>query len=228
MTFRNRLQYLLVRKLRISNKDALQAIWGGNVLVNNIVQLLNVEVTIEDTIEYNGQVVQMGEKFLYIAFYKPVGIETTLNENVDANLKNILPFKEKLFPIGRLDKASEGLLILTNDGGLFNTILNQKNKIEKEYLVTIDKIIDDNFIHSMSNGIKIMGRMTLPCKVEKTESDVFSISLIEGRNRQIRRMCYKLGCTVIKLVRIRIGNIRIGNLQPNNFRHIESKEAVLG
>jgi 23S rRNA pseudouridine2604 synthase len=220
MTFRKRLQYLLVKRINISNKSALALILEGKILVNGKIVIENIEVNPEDSVVLGEQILQEGKIFLYVAFYKPRGIETTLNPEIEENLKAILPFEENLFPVGRLDKESEGLLLLTNDGRLFDKTLRSEHQTEKEYLVTVDKEIDDDFIKKMSEGIMILGKMTLPCKVEKIDNFSFKIILIQGINRQIRRMCFKLDYGVLKLVRIRIGEIALDGLTPNAFRYL--------
>jgi 23S rRNA pseudouridine2604 synthase len=221
MTFRKRLQYLLVKRLQISNKSALTLIIEGKVFVNEQSVWENVVINVEDSVIYEGQILQEGKKFIYVAFYKPRGIETTLNREIADNLKSILPFEYEFFPVGRLDKESEGLLLLTNDGRLFDKTLRSEHQTEKEYLVTVDKEIDEDFIQKMSAGIMILGKMTLPCKVEKIDNFSFKIILVQGINRQIRRMCYKLGYEVLKLVRIRIGEIALEGLSPNAFRYLK-------
>jgi 23S rRNA pseudouridine2604 synthase len=221
MTFLKRLQYLLVKRLQISNKSALTLILEGKILVNEQSVWKNVVINVEDSVVFEEQILQEGKKFLYVAFYKPRGIETTLNREIADNLKSILPFEEELFPVGRLDKESEGLLLLTNDGRLFDKTLRSEHQTEKEYLVTVDKKIDDDFIQKMSVGIMILGKMTLPCKVEKIDNFSFKIILVQGINRQIRRMCYKLEYEVLKLVRIRIGEIALEGLTPNAFRYLK-------
>ena len=218
MTFRKRLQYFLVKRLNISNKSALKYISEGKTKINSKVVFENVIIKPEDSVVFEEQVLQEGKQFIYIAFYKPRGIETTLNQSIQDNLKDILPFEEELFPVGRLDKESEGLLILTNDGRTFDKTLRSENQIEKEYLVTVDKEISGDFIQKMSNGINILGKTTLPCKVEKVDKFTFKIILIQGINRQIRRMCYKLDYEVLKLIRTRIGEVSLENLQPNEIR----------
>ncbi len=219
MTFRKRLQYFLVKRLNISNKSALKCISEGETKINGKVIFENVIVNPEDTVVFEEQMLQEGKKFSFVAFYKPRGIETTLNINIQDNLKDILPFREELFPVGRLDKESEGLLILTNDGRTFDKILRSEHKIEKEYLVTVDKEITEEFILKMSSGISISGKLTLPCQVEKIDDFTFKITLIQGINRQIRRMCYKLNYEVLQLIRVRIGEVELGNLQANEFRY---------
>jgi 23S rRNA pseudouridine2604 synthase len=219
MTFRKRLQYFLVQRLNISNKSALEYISEGKTKINSKVIFENVIINPEDSIDFEGQVLQEGKQFVYVAFYKPRGIETTLNQEIPDNLKGILPFKEELFPVGRLDKESEGLLILTNDGRTFDKTLRSEHQTEKEYLVTVGKEITEDFIQKMSNGINILGKITLLCKVEKLDDFTFKIILIQGINRQIRRMCYKLDYEVLQLIRVRIGEVELENLQPNEFRY---------
>jgi 23S rRNA pseudouridine2604 synthase len=223
MTFRKRLQYFLVKRLNISNKNALVLILEGKVLVNDAFVFENIEINIEDRIVYAGEMLQEGKKFIYVAFYKPRGVETTLNTDIPHNLKDILPFDETLFPVGRLDKESEGLLLLTNDGRLFDKTLRSEHQTEKEYLVKVDKIITDDFILKMSSGINILGKTTLTCPVEKVDNFTFKITLVQGINRQIRRMCYKLGYEVLELKRLRIGNILLGDLAPSEYFHVARK-----
>ena len=219
MTFRKRLQYFLVKRLNISNKSALTLILEGNIKINGQVITENTVINPEDSIVFDEQILQEGKKYIYVAFYKPRGIETTLNQDIQDNLKDVLPFKEELFPVGRLDKESEGLLILTNDGRTFDKTLRSEYQTEKEYLVKVDREINGNFICKMSNGINILGKITLPCRVKKIDDYTFKIILIQGINRQIRRMCYKLGYEVLRLIRVRIGEVELGNLQPNEFRY---------
>ena len=220
MTFRKRLQYFLVKRLSISNKNALTLILEGKILINGITVFENIEINSQDRIVFEGNILQEGKQLIYIAFYKPRGIETTLNTEIPDNLKDILPFEESLFPVGRLDKDSEGLLLLTNDGTLFDKTLRSEHQTEKEYLVKVDKVIDDNFVLKMSSGINILGKTTLPCQVEKVDDFTFKTILIQGINRQIRRMCYKLGYEVLALKRIRIGNILLENLKPSEYFHV--------
>ena len=219
MTFRKRLQYFLVKRLNISNKSALTLILEGNIKINSQVITGNAVINPEDLIVFDEQILQKGKRYIYVAFYKPRGIETTLNQDIQDNLKDILPFKEELFPVGRLDKESEGLLILTNDGRTFDKTLRSEYQTEKEYLVKVNREINENFIRKMSNGINILGKITLPCRVEKIDDNSFKITLIQGINRQIRRMCHKLDYEVLRLIRVRIGEVELGNLQPNEFRY---------
>ncbi|MCP9770279.1 pseudouridine synthase [Lacihabitans sp. LS3-19] len=222
MSFRNKLQYFLVKKLEISNRDAQKLLIERKIYLNGEPTSANLEIKAEDEILYNGNVLQAAKIFKYIAFYKPRGIETTLNQNIGENLANILPFQD-VFPVGRLDKASEGLLLLTDDGRLYDKVLRNEHKTEKEYQVQLDKPIDEEFLKNMANGVKIMGKTTLSCRLKKIDNQMFSIVLVQGLNRQIRRMCYKLGYEVLYLKRNRIGNLELGELKPGEWRHIDIK-----
>ncbi len=221
MTFRNRLQYLLVVRLQISNKEALNLIFSEKILVNGITAKSNCELTQTDEVIYDGEVLQEAKKLIYIAFHKPRGIETTLNITIEDNLKAILPFEVDVFPVGRLDKESEGLLLLTNDGTIYDKILRKENKTEKEYIVQVDKLINSEFFETMSGGIVIMGKKTFPCQLAQIDDYTFKITLIQGLNRQIRRMCFKLDYKVLSLKRVRIGDIHLGNLKAGEYRIIE-------
>ena len=221
MTFRNRLQYLLVLRLRISNKEALNLIISGKVLVNGSIAKSNCELIQTDEVIYEGKVLQEAKKLIYIAFYKPRGIETTLNVAIEDNLKAILPFEADIFPVGRLDKESEGLLLLTNDGTVYDKILRNENKTEKDYIVQVDKPITSEFLETMSDGIVIMGKKTLPCQLIQIDDFAFKITLIQGLNRQIRRMCYKLDYEVLSLKRVRIGDVNLENLKAGEYRILE-------
>ncbi len=220
MTFRNRLQYFLVKKLGISNKEALFLIESGHIKINDKVVFLNFEISETDSISQNSVILKEAKILWYFAFYKPRGIETTLNTAIANNLLNILPTKEKVFPVGRLDKESEGLLLLTNDGKIFDKTLRAEFNVEKEYLVKVNKPITDCFLQEMANGVVIMGKKTKLAKVEKVTEFDFKIILTQGLNRQIRRMCYKLGYEVESLLRLRIGHISLENLKPNELRVI--------
>ncbi len=221
MSYRDKLQYLLVKKLNISNAMAKEIILSNKVLVNAENVCDNIEILETDAVFYNNEIIQIGKKLIYVALYKPRGIECTLNEKIDQNLSTIINFKEKLFPVGRLDKESEGLLILTNDGYYFNKTINPASEVEKEYVVTVNKPITNEFIIEMSKGVEILGQITLPCIMEILDEFTFKIILVQGLNRQIRRMCFKLNYMVNCLKRVRIGKINLENLQPKEFRIID-------
>jgi 23S rRNA pseudouridine2604 synthase len=223
MSFRNRLQYLLVQTLKISNKEALSFLMAEKVLVNGKVCKANPTIMPEDQVICNHKMVQQACLFRHFAFYKPRGIETTLNTAIADNLADILPFDFPVFPVGRLDKESEGLLLLTNDGRLYDKTLRKEHKVVKKYKVKVNKPIDNHFLSHMAAGIEIMGKRTLPCTVNFINDFEFEILLTQGLNRQIRRMCYKLGYEVLKLVRHAIGSLELGHLRPGEWREIGNK-----
>ncbi len=222
MSFRNKLQYFLVKKLQISNSEAQKMLFNKKIFINGVSTSANVLIEPELEIRYENVILQSSKNFKYLAFYKPSGIETTLNSKIPDNLLSILPF-EGVFPVGRLDKASEGLLILTDDGRIYDKILRNEHKIEKEYIVVVDKPIDIAFFNSMANGVKIMGKTTLPCQLEILADNSFKIILTQGLNRQIRRMCFKLGYEVTDLKRTRIGTLKLENLGVGQWRHFDIK-----
>jgi 23S rRNA pseudouridine2604 synthase len=226
MSYRDKLQYLLVKKLQVTNEHAKKIIIANVVLVNAENVNDNILIKETDRVELNAEIIQEGKKLIFVALYKPRGIECTLNPNIPDNLMGFIPFSQKLFPVGRLDKESEGLLILTNDGYLFNKTINTKNKIEKEYIVAVNKPITIDFIDKMSSGIEILGRTTLPCFTEKIGDFTFKIILVQGINRQIRRMCYKLDYMVTNLKRVRIGAVNLNELMPGQSRLIEKFELM--
>ena len=199
-------RYFLVQKLRISNKRAIELIISGKVLINNIPATILQKIQPEDSITVEGKEVRSGKKFIYWKYYKPRGIETTLNSNIPNNLHTVLSLPADVFPVGRLDKESEGLLILSDDGRIFNKTLMSKEH-EKEYLVQVDQPLLDTQIARLASGIVIMGYKTRSCAVNKISSHSFRIVLTEGKNRQIRRMCHKLNLKVTRLIRTRIMNI---------------------
>jgi 23S rRNA pseudouridine2604 synthase len=220
MSYRDKLQYLLVRKMQISNAQSKEIIAANIILVNAVNVNDNILLKETDRVELNGEVIKEGKKLIYVALYKPRGIECTLNTEIPNNLKELINFEEKLFPVGRLDKESEGLLILTNDGNLFNKTINPKSEVEKEYIVTVNKVITNDFILKMSGGVEILGQITLPCFIQKMDDFTFKIILVQGLNRQIRRMCYKLDYLVTSLKRVRIGSVLIKNLHAGEWRLI--------
>ena len=224
MSYRDKLQYLLVKKLNISNSQAKEIILSNMILVNTENVCDNIEILETDSVFYKNEIIQIGKKLIYVALYKPRGIESTLNEKIAQNLSTIINFKEKLFPVGRLDKESEGLLILTNDGYYFNKTINPASEVEKEYIVTVNKPIIDDFMEEMSRGVEVLGKITLPCIMKKIDEFTFKIILVQGLNRQIRRMCFKLNYMVTSLKRIRIGKVNIYNLQPGEHRQISLDE----
>lgn len=225
MSFRIKLQFFLVKRLEISNKEAQSLLIEKKVFINGVPTSANINIEPEDEIRVENEVIQHPRTFKYIAFYKPRGIETTLNKSIENNIQEILPFDD-IFHVGRLDKASEGLLILTDDGRIYDKVLRNENKVEKEYVVKVDKPIDTNFLEKMGSGVQILGKTTLPCSISAVDDFTFKIILDQGLNRQIRRMCYKLGFEVTYLCRVRIGNVFLGDLKPGEWRNLNRAEIL--
>jgi 23S rRNA pseudouridine2604 synthase len=219
LSYRKKIKFLIVRRLKISNKEADKLIYSGKISVNGNCVKENIPFTDWDEVKAEDQTLQEKTEILYFLFHKPRGIESTLSEKINDSLLKFIPRELRLFPVGRLDKDSEGLMLLTNNGEIYRSIL--EGGVEKEYRVTVDKSIDSDFKNKMEAGIVIMGKLTKPCKVRALSETTFSIILTEGRNRQIRRMCHKLGYTVMRLVRIRIGDLHLGDLKPGELRATE-------
>ena len=182
------------------------------------------KVTLKDIVKVNGQIISREEEQIVIAFNKPVGVECTTDSGNPDNIVDFIGYPKRIYPIGRLDKNSQGLILLTNDGSLVNHILKASNYHEKEYVVTVDKPIGDEFVQKMSSGVEILNQVTRPCKVTKVNKHTFHIILTQGLNRQIRRMCETLGYKVQKLKRIRIMDIYLGNLPLGQYRNVTDEE----
>ena len=193
-----------------SRREADKLIEQGKVTINGVVPEMGTKISVTDEVRVDGKLVrEKREKRVYLAFNKPVGIECTTNLDVRDNIVDYINYHERIFPIGRLDKASEGLIFMTNDGDIVNKILRARNNHEKEYIVTVNRPITDRFIERMANGIPILETVTRKCKVEQISKYVFRIILTQGLNRQIRRMCEYLDYEVISLKRTRIININL-------------------
>ncbi len=177
-----------------------------------------------DTVKVDGEPLKKKSTPVYIMLNKPKGITCTTDTNEKNNIIDYINFKNRIFPIGRLDKLSEGLIFLTNDGDIVNKILRAGNGHEKEYMVTLDKKSDFDFINNMRNGVKILNTTTKPCFVKQEADNRFRIILKQGLNRQIRRMCEALGYKVVALKRIRIMNFTVKGIEPGKWRHFTSKE----
>ena len=192
-----------------SRRGADKMISQGRVYINGEIAVLGSKVNRDDLIKVDGELINNQEEKVYLAFNKPVGIECTGNQKVKNNIIDYINFNKRLFTIGRIDKDSEGLILLTNNGDIVNNVLRAENKKEKEYLVTLNKRIDKDFIQKMRSGVRIMGKLTKKCYVEKTYENKFKIVLTQGLNRQIRRMCNALGYRVTKIKRIRVMDIKL-------------------
>ena len=207
-----------------SRRKADDYISGGRVYINGKPALLGSKVNIGDEISVDGEIIQYKDnKKVYIAFNKPVGIECTGNHKVKDNIIDYIKHKERLFTIGRIDKQSEGLILLTNDGDIVNNVLRAENRKEKEYIVTVNKKITTEFIDKMRKGVRIMGRITRKCFVKKIHENRFKIILTQGMNRQIRRMCEVLGYRVTKLKRVRIMDIHL-DTKVGEYRNLNNDE----
>lgn len=218
------LKYFIVQKLNVSNKVAIGYILSGRVLVNGQKGTLSQVLLPEDEVRMDEEVLKEGRKNVYLAYHKPRGIESTLNVAIENNLLEALDFPESVFPVGRLDKESEGLMLLTNDGRTLFNIIHAEKQQEKEYRVTVDKPLTQEAIDRLAAGIVIMGKRTRPATVRQVDEQTFNIILTQGLNRQIRRMCYKLGYQVLKLVRVRIISLELGELAPGEWRHLQQSE----
>ncbi|MEQ6123288.1 23S rRNA pseudouridine(2604) synthase RluF [Pseudotenacibaculum sp. MALMAid0570] len=207
-----------------SRREAEKLITEGRVTINGKPTQLGNRVFEGDIVKVDGKPLKAKPKTLYIALNKPIGVVSTTDSKERKNIVKYINHPERLFPIGRLDKPSEGLIFLTNDGDIVNKILRAGNNHEKEYIVTVDKIISEQFIKKMSNGIPILGTVTKNCKVEKISDYVFKITLTQGLNRQIRRMCEYLGYEVRKLKRTRIMNVSLAGLKYGDWRELTKKE----
>jgi len=212
------IKYFLVHSLGFTNKEAIRAIEGRKLKVNGVIITENSEFNETWEIYYEDNLLKPNTPFTYIAFYKPRGIETTHNLDIPCNLNTVFKFEKHLGFAGRLDKESEGLLILSNDGKYIQSLSSPIKDKEKEYMVTVNKLITDDFILKMSQGVDIMICKTKPCFIEKTGDYEFKIILTEGKNRQIRRMCKALGYLVAQLIRTRIDTIHLDGLKPGEHR----------
>ncbi|ARK32885.1 Ribosomal large subunit pseudouridine synthase F [Halalkalibacter krulwichiae] len=209
---------------KASRRGADKLITEGRVTINGKRAKIGDQVEPGDDVLVNGAPIRVARNNVYIALNKPVGITSTTEKKVKGNIVDLVNHPLRIFNIGRLDKDSEGLILLTNDGDIVNEILRAENEHEKEYIVSVDKPITPEFVKNMSEGVKILGTRTLPCEVRPLSKFDFQIILKQGLNRQIRRMCEELGYEVYRLQRIRIMNIHLGNLPPGQWRDLSKKE----
>lgn len=207
-----------------SRREANKLIEQGKVTLNGKVAQLGNRVEQGDEVKLNGKLIGKKPKTVFIMLHKPRGIICTTDTREPKNIIDFIDHHERIFPIGRIDKPSEGLIFLTNDGNIVNKILRAENKHEKEYIVRVDKPITDQFLKKMSSGIPILGTITKKCKVEQINKVVFRIILTQGLNRQIRRMCEYLDYDVKSLKRVRIMNIKLGKLAPGQWRNLTQQE----
>jgi 23S rRNA pseudouridine2604 synthase len=221
-----RLRVLVAQECQVPVNEAVKYINEGRVQVNDEPATTQRLVSDQDVVTLDGNVISNKIQLTYILFYKPRGIECTMNENISDNLLTVFKHYIRLYPVGRLDKESEGLLLMINDGKLYHEIAHADSKKEKEYYVEVHKPITEEFISSMRAGVKILNTVTDPCEVfpDEKSDHAFRIVLKQGMNRQIRRMSYNLGFSVHKLVRTRIMHLTIEGLEPGEWRDLTTAE----
>jgi len=225
LSFRNKLKYKLVQTLKISNKEADLLILSGRIQINQSIVTENIPLTIFDKILIDKECIYPIVQPLFYKLYKPTGVECTLNPTISDGLLKYIPNNLPLFHIGRLDKASEGLLILTNIGQIHDSLLrNQTQAIWKKYLVKVDKVIATEWVEELENGVEILGQRTKPCKIEKLDDHTFYIWLNQGLNKQIRRMCKLFNLQVTYLKRTEFGEIQLQNMQAGDCIPFTSTE----
>ena len=207
-----------------SRRDADRLIEQGKVTINGKRALIGMRVLPGQKVKVNGELIVNSIEPVYIAFNKPVGVVSTTDTQEKDNIVNFIRHEQRIFPIGRLDKDSQGLILLTNDGDIVNKILRAGNNHKKDYLVKVDKPITKDFLSRMTQGVPILDRVTRRCEIVEINPFMFQISLVQGLNRQIRRMCEYFDYEVIKLERIQIMNIKLGNLGQGNWRNLTESE----
>jgi len=207
-----------------SRREADKWIEAGRVRLNGQPATLGTQVADGDEVRIDGNLIGVKKQQVYIALNKPVGIICTTEAHIEDNIIDHVGYPERIFPVGRLDRDSEGLILLTNNGDIVNEILRSENNHEKEYVVTVDRPITDLSLRMLAAGVKIMGEVTKPSKVTRVNAQSFRIILTQGLNRQIRRMCSALGYKAQRLQRVRIMNIHLGNLRPGQWRHLTPAE----
>ncbi|QNP40905.1 pseudouridine synthase [Lysobacter solisilvae (ex Woo and Kim 2020)] len=213
-----------------SRREADRLIAEGRVTVNGLRARVGAEIGEDDAILIDGQKLQVRtaakgqRRHVYIALNKPVGVTSTTESSVKDNIVDFVGHEKRIFPIGRLDKDSEGLILLTSNGDIVNEILRAENKLEKEYLVAVNHPVTDEFLRGMGRGVPLRGETTLPCKTGKLGKFGFRIVLVQGLNRQIRLMAAYFGFRVKQLLRVRIGNVKLGHLKPGQWRNLTDAE----
>jgi 23S rRNA pseudouridine2604 synthase len=207
-----------------SRREADKWIEAGRVTCNGAPAALGTQVGDGDEVRVDGKPLGAKKKQIYIALNKPVGITCTTESHIEGNIIELIGHPERIFPVGRLDKDSEGLILLTNNGDIVNEILRAENHHEKEYIVTVDRPITDLSLKMMADGVKIMGEITNPCRVSRINEKSFRMILTQGLNRQIRRMCSALGYKAQRLQRVRIINIGLGELGVGQWRELSETE----
>lgn len=206
-----------------SRREADRLIEAGRVTINDSLPEIGMKVNENDIVKVDGKVVSLNEEYVYIALYKPIGITSTTDQSDPTNIVDFMKYRKRIFHVGRLDKDSEGLILMTNDGDIVNKILRANNNHEKEYIVTVDKSISKQFLKGMSDGVPILDTVTKKCTVRQINDKTFKIILTEGLNRQIRRMCSHFGYKVNRLKRVRIMNIHL-DVPKGKWRYLKDSE----
>jgi 23S rRNA pseudouridine2604 synthase len=213
-----------------SRREADRLIGAGRVSVNGVRARIGSEVAEGDEVRVDGQPLRIRSatpgqrRHVYIALNKPVGVTSTTESAVKGNIVDFVGHQQRIFPIGRLDKDSEGLILLTSNGDIVNAVLRAENRLEKEYLVAVNHPVTDEFLRGMDRGVPLHGGTTLPCRTGKLGRFGFRIVLVQGLNRQIRLMAAHFGYRVKQLVRVRIGNVKLGHLKPGQWRNLTDAE----
>lgn len=224
MTDTIRINKFFTRHGICSRREADRLIEAGRVTINQHIAKIGDQVGPRDVIARDGQVIPWGTEPIYIKYHKPVGVTTTSEAHVPRNIIAEIGHSERIFPIGRLDKDSSGLILLTNDGDIVNEILRTEHGHEREYEVTVDRPFDQAFLDQLAAGVVILGSRTKPCRTEHIAPKRFRIILTEGRNRQIRRMCQALGYRVVALHRVRIMHVTIAGLPSGAWKTLTQAE----
>jgi 23S rRNA pseudouridine2604 synthase len=207
-----------------SRREADGWIEAGRVTVNGQVATLGTRVEEGDVVCVDGRQIGAAKQHVYIALNKPVGVICTTQRDVTGNIVDFVRHRERIFPIGRLDRDSEGLILLTNHGDIVNEVLRSENEHEKEYVVTVDRPVTEIFLNGMASGVRILGTVTKPCRIRREGPATFRIILTQGLNRQIRRMCSFFGYKVVRLQRVRIMHIELGSLPAGRWRDLTRDE----
>jgi 23S rRNA pseudouridine2604 synthase len=219
-----RLNKYLAETGACSRREADQWIEAGRVTVNGAPAALGTQVEPGDEVRVDGAPLRPKPRRIYLALNKPVGVECTTDRDVPGNIVDFVGYHERIFPVGRLDKDSEGLILLTNDGDIVNTILRAEHAHEKEYVVSVDRPLTAAFLAGMAAGVPILDTVTNPCRLTQVGRNTFRIVLTQGLNRQIRRMCEHFGYTVRRLQRVRIMHVHLGALPTGAWRELSAAE----
>lgn len=220
-----RINKFLTQANYCSRRQADQLIKRGRVKINQQKAQLGDKINSNDKVFVDIQEIKLDQKEkVYLAFNKPVGVICTTDRKAKDNIVSYVNYPTRVYPIGRLDVNSSGLILLTNDGSIVNKILKGRNKVEKEYLVTVNKDLNSDFLLKLKKGIVLDRHKTLPAKVQKISSRKFKITIVQGKNRQIRRMCQQFNYEVTALIRVRIGKLQLGDLNVGHYRKISFSE----